>query len=260
MSDTVVYLILGARGSSRRSVVSDLIEFGHDESDRCLVAVSEGEPDREPLEVRKRAVSNIAYAWDGERLDCEVDGDFSTVFLIADGASSPADSVEAFHGWLAARGFELGRVLTVLNCGLLHRNAALNVWFDCCIHFSDFVLLSERQDVPNKWVADLMEKYEKLRFPCTFVYVKKGRVANPALVLYPEPRRISMIFDVDDESVDLSEYLVIDDDGKEVEADDEDEEEESIAGDLTQDTYLRRLPNGRREKPVPLIGKFLLSE
>ncbi len=255
MNETLVYLILGSRGSSRRSVVSDLIEFGLEESDKSLVAISEGELNRDALEVRKREVTNAQYSWDGETLGLTVDGEYSNIFVLADGASNPADFVEAFHSWLGESGFQLGRVVTVLNCGLLHEHKDLNVWFDCCIHFSDVVLLSERQDVPNKWVSELIEKYETRRFPCTFEYVKKGRVSNPALVLYPEPRRISMIFDASEELEDLGEYdFVEDEESDDIELD---EEDDSIAGDPTHDAYLRRISNGRREKPVPSIAKYL---
>ena len=186
----------------------------------------------------------------------EVTEDVSKIFVIADGASNPADFVEAFHVWWQASGFDFGRVLTVLNCDLFHRHKELNVWFDCCIHYSDMVLLSERQDVPNKWISDLIERYEKGCFPCTFEYVKKGRISNPVQVLFPESRRISMIFDTPEEvTIDLDDYVVLDEEENEIEV--EEEEDKSIAGDPTKDTYLKRIANGRRDKPVPQIGPFL---
>src|SRR5690606_24285880 len=106
-----------------------------------------------------------------------------------------ADFVEAFHAWLKDSGCELGRVLTVLDCELAIGQSHIFPWFDCCIHFSDVVLLAKREALSNRQIQDFLARYEEERYPALFERVKKGRVANPALVLAPQPRRISRIFD-----------------------------------------------------------------
>jgi hypothetical protein len=68
--------------------------------------------------------------------------------------------------------------------------------------------------------------------------VKKGRVSNPAEVLDPEARRVSLYFD---------ELLPIEDD---------EFEDEQQPDDIKIDAYIERLESGHRAKPIPEIAKF----
>ena len=116
-------------------------------------------------------------------------------------------------------------------------------WYDCCIHFSDVVLLANRHGVSNKWVDKFKERYTKQYYPCLFDFVKKGRVANPSLILYSEVRRMTKLFD------DADEFVFDDDD----EEDQPFEGEEANAGDLRKDPYFAKRVSGQRQNPVPDI-------
>ena len=61
----------------------------------------------------------------------------------------------------------------------------------------------------------------KQYYPCLFDFVKKGRVANPSLILYSEVRRMTKLFD------DADEFVFDDDDAE----DQPFEGEEANAGD-----------------------------
>ena len=130
------------------------------------------------------------------------------------------------------------------------------LWYDCCIHFSDVVLLSNRRDVPNKWVEEFKDRYLKEYYPCLFEFVKKGRLSNPSLVLAPQARRISKLFDETDEFVFIDEDVEIEDEG-DVDEEDEDEDEKFQAGDPSKDPFLAKMVNGRREKTLPDVGKLI---
>ncbi|MCH6255528.1 hypothetical protein MLD52_03140 [Puniceicoccaceae bacterium K14] len=253
MSDPIVYLILGSRNAGRRAVLTDLVEFGTEESEKSVIALSPDEPDTSAFDVRKREVTTVEYSLDARALDFEVPDAADIVFVMADGAQSPAESVYSFSLWLKKTGYELGRVLTILDCELMSKQKELEGWFDCCIHFSDIVLLSNRQNVSNKWIGELKDEYNKKRcFPCLFEYVKKGRLANPALALSRETRRISMVFE---EAEPEEEYVgYVDDDEEEVI---EEELEPSIAGDPEKDAYLKFVVSAKKESPIPDIRPFL---
>ncbi len=251
MSERLVYLILGSRGGGRASVVADLIDFGLEREAESQLFVSETDVDawgRLPA-VRHERCGQSTYAWNGVESGLDLEASAKTVFVVADGLSDPADFVESFFSWLGGSGYELGRILTVADCLSIHGESKLLQWYDCCIHFSDVVLLNNRHGVSNKWVEEFKDRYRKEYYPCLFEFVKKGRVANPSLVLEPEARRISKLFD------EADEWVFVDEEGEEEEPDEE--EDEPDAGDPDRDPFLRKLVNGKREKVLPDVGTLL---
>lgn len=239
-----VYLILGAEGSGRREVVRDLIDGGFEEDEIVAVAQAQTEPDSPEDKLLAARSGNRVFRYEQLR-DIEPPAEAETLFIIAPGRSSPLDAVEAFGDWLRATGHVLARIITVVHCQLLYANPKLGLWHRACIHFSDVVLLNRREDVPNKWFSEFREAYEKEAYPCLFELVKKGRVKNPALVLEPQPRRLSLAFDTDIDAIDL------------LEIDEENLPEETI--DLTRptDPWLMRLPSGHWERSLPNIDDHL---
>lgn len=244
MSKPIVYLFLGCKGSDQFSVVADLIEFGTEKEEVSVLyhAAGDAEEVASDFVVKHREVSVRACAVNGGSFDIVVPESAELLFIVADGLADPADVVEAFHSWLPGSGCELGRIVTVLHCDLAVRQKVAFDWFECCIHFSDIVLLSRREKVSNKEMKLFLDRYEEECYPCLWEYVKKGRVSNPSLVLDTQPRRISRVFD---------EPEVFEDDQE------EDELEEEIAGDVTKDRFLKRGSGGRRAVELPDIGAFL---
>lgn len=243
MTKPVVYLILGCKGSDQFRVLSDLIEFGTEKEESSALYHSSGDAAEVAADflVKHREVAVGEYRLEDRTLKLEVPEGTSLVFVVADGRADPTDLVEGFHRWLPESGCELGRVVTVLHCDLAVGQEVASDWFDCCIHFSDIVLLAKREKVGNKELKAFRDRYEELCYPCLWEYVKKGRVPNPSLILDRQARRISRIFDVPE---------VIDDD-------EEENLGEDIAGDVTKDPYLKMAAGGRRAKELPDIGDFL---
>ncbi|EDY82479.1 hypothetical protein VDG1235_2102 [Verrucomicrobiia bacterium DG1235] len=225
-------------------MLADLIEFGTEKDEKSALYHSSGDaPDVESdFVVKHRDVQVGQYEWAGKTLRLEVPEELDLVFIVVDGLEDPADFVEAFHAWLPGSGCELARIITVLHCDLAVAKHEAFEWFEACIHYSDVVLLAKRENVGNKEMKAFLDHYEEECYPCLWEYVKKGRVANPSLVLDTVPRRITRIFD---------EPEVFEDD------EDEDFEEEEIAGDITRDVFLKRVSGGRRARPLPKIGEHL---
>jgi hypothetical protein len=254
----LVYLILGAAGSGRREIVADLIDGG-------LAAGSAGQP-FDLAQSRQSALTLLPageqagaadarlgslarWAWNDGRIESPDLAGATHVFLFTDGRRNPVDQVEAFQAWLAASGGELARILCVIHCGLVTRHKELLAWYDACVHFADVVLLNRREGVPNKWMSDFQGRYAAQFLPCLFELVKAGRVENPALILEPQARRMSHVFDEE------PNWEVTSADGEE-----EDEaDEEEITAQPEEDPYLQRRAGGRRVKEIPDVADFLLG-
>jgi len=236
--------VLGAAGSGRREVLADLIEDGLGEADRAGVLVSSTEwPD--PADAKLADAGRWTLLPEAQ-VEAEMPADATHVFILLDGRLNPVDQVEAFKSWLGERLAEVARVICVVNCRLLESNPKLFAWYEACIHFSDVVLLNQRDNVTNKWIGDFKGRFEKKFYPCLFEFVREGRVRNPALVLAPVARRMSHVFDE-------QEWIAGDED------DDEDEQGEGEEVEMVpeEDPYLERRSGGRRVHEIPSIADFL---
>jgi len=240
-----VYFVLGTPGAGRRAVVLDLLENGFSPDERALVLVPSGEladAAEDKLAALPHAEVRRWKAAEGEALPDVKLGAATSVFLLADPRADVVTQIEALKPWLAAHGAELARVLTVVDCQFAEKNAVAAPWYDACIHFSDVVFLAKREGVENKWLSTFIRRYEDQAYPCYFIHVKKGGIPNPALVLEPQPRRVSQYFDPFEE---IPEDL-------EIETDDDEPEEEDEDAPPTE-IYFERNRSGRRVKELPDI-------
>jgi len=238
----LVYLILGAADSGRRQLVADLIEGSREPGSKAAVLMY---TDEAPSDADSKLPGLTRWKWQGKRIEADWPSDATQIFFITHGRGNPVDQVEGFREWLEAKGRDLARALCVVNCGLAYRNhPSLLGWYEACIHFADVVLLNRREGVENKWMSDFRTHFEKQFLPCLFETVRNGRVRNPALVLAPEARRMSHVFD---EEADWPK------EAEREEASDPDEEQENG----TMDPYFELDAAGRRKKRIPDIARFL---
>lgn len=266
----LVYIILGASDSGRRGVLADLIDGGLAEGDRPAVLLSAKEPGCE----QDAKFANVSrWSWHEGAIGAVLPPGATHVFFVTDGRLNPVDQIEALQAWLKVVQAELGRVITVVNCQLAEKHAALGAWYEACIHFSDVALLNRREGVANKWMSEFQARFKDLCFPCLFEIVKNGRVKNPVIVLDPQARRMSHIFDIDEwTGIDLEgvEFGTEGADEPETEDDDKpakgDGKKKGHPNQSPEDDddwlpekepYFEMLPNGRRAKEIPDIGKYL---
>ncbi len=245
---TKVYFILGTPGSGRREIVRELLEFGLEPGEPALVLLAESEAPAagEDKLVARAGIEVRRLKWTPAELPAVELPEKGAVFLFADSGADPITQIESLKPWLELHGAELARIFTVVDCQFAEKHPALRHWYQACIHFSDVVFLTKREGVANKWVSDFLKHYQDECFPCLFIQMKKTGLANPALVMTPEPRRVSQYFD---EAEDLS--------GVEIETDDE-EDEEDPDGDLPAlEPYFERHRNNRRVKELPDIRQYL---
>ena len=237
-----VYLIYGIPGSERRSVLFDLIEGGLPADEPVLYFRPKDETACAGDEAIEALPNVEVVEWelsDHKVKHGRISAAPQKIFFLAPGICDPADMAEALKTWIGHNHCGLGRILTVLNCGFLKEREKSRAWFDACIHFSDVVLLSRRESVDNKWLRDFKAAYHKACYPCHIELVSKGKAANPAAVLEPEARRMSLYFD---------ELLPIEED----EFDDDHRPE-----DLKPDRYIERNESGQRVRPIINISKLI---
>ena len=214
----MAYLILGAPSSGRREVLADLIDGTLDGTEPTVVLLADTEA---PAEIDQKLGTVIRWTWtEAQTIDGGLPEGVGRAFFITDGRRNPIDQIEAFKAWLTSERAELARIICVVNCRLAELHPQLLVWYDACIHFSDVVLLNRREGVANKWISDFQARYHGQYFPCHMEMVKAGRVHNPALILEPQPLRISHAFDPD------LQWVVKGADGEEIDDDEEIDEED----------------------------------
>jgi hypothetical protein len=252
------YVFAGASGSGRRAVMADLAATG------LATGAIEGPLGilLPPGEVAQDFPGATVHAWGGLAEGAalpELPGDLKTLFILLDGRADPVDQFESLARVLAGNPqVELARLLTVASCRFFSENPALASWLDACVRFSDVVLLCNREGVPNKWISDLTTRFHKECYPCLFAFVKDGKVANPAEVLYPEPRRMSLAYDFAEEAPaaveEEADYEIVD------ETEDE-EEGEVLEADGEEappaEPYFERDAAGRRKLRLPDVRDFL---
>jgi hypothetical protein len=247
----LVYLILGAVGSARRQILVDLIEDGLGEGDRAAVMLEAGEV-ADAADAKLPSVSR--WSWQDNTIVGQLPAEATHVFFVTSGLGSPVDQVEAFKPWLDSQGGEFARALCVVNCQLAAKHPPLLAWYEACIHFADVVLLNRREGVENKWVSDFLTHFNKQFYPCVFEMVRGDRVKNPALVLEPQARRMTHVFDEE------QDWILTNAEGEEIDEEDETADNEELQATPEVDPYFaRRSEGGRRLKELPDIRKFLGS-
>jgi hypothetical protein len=244
----LVYLILGAAGSGRRAVLTDLLSDGLVEGDRPAVMLAESET---AAESDAKLPGLTRWAWTDGQIVGELPREATHTFFIADGRENPVEQIEVFVAWLEAQGAQIGRVITIVNCRLAEKNSALLAWYEACVHFSDIVLLNRREGVANKWMSDFQGHFKKQFVPSLFEFVKDGHVKNPALVLDPQARRMSHVFD------DEQDWIFKTIEGEVIDEDEETEGDEEVEATREEEPYFARDAAGRRVKRLPDIRQYL---
>lgn len=231
-----IYLLLGIVGTGRRDLLWRVAGTELDRDEKLGVLWPAGEWDRvEGMDVPpKLALSRWTIEGGKLRAQWPLGEENGVVFWVAPGSGNPADFIETVPAVLAAFGARIGQIVTLVDCGWFSTEPRLAPWYDCCIHFSDTVLLGRREGVGDRWVREYEASFRKKCLPCEVDLVQKdGRPRNPGILFSETPRRLSLFFD-------------------EIEPDPEDEE----MPEAPVDPYLERDPSGQRRIRIPEIERI----
>ncbi|MFP4352648.1 MAG: hypothetical protein ACLFRP_07900 [Puniceicoccaceae bacterium] len=237
-------VLLSGPNPGRWKLVLETVRHGLPKEEAVLLHVSpaEVEPARLFFPDDRFTIGEWTLA-DGAVLFSEPLTSDRTNVLVYGRPEFPDDLFEGLVDLFRAERCEMGRIVTQVHAGWGSGHEETKAWYDACIHFSDLVLIDNREEVPDAWVREFRERYLKLRYPCHFDLVRKGLPKHPEWFFDSQPRRLSLVFDPDDLS-GLGPGPV---------ESDEDETDE-IPEEPPGDPYLRRNAAGERErkiKPLP---------
>ena len=244
---TNLYIFLGTPNCGRRAILADLIRDGLDGETTVYIAEAERNAEAEkPLaDVPATTLRSWKFNDDGNAVELgEAHDTGDNAVFLTDGEDDPVDQIEALAALAKRLGWHVARVVTIVDCKFAAAVPTSADWFAACIHFSDTVLLTNREGISNQWLNAFKTPYVKNCFPCTFEFVKKNRVENPARVLADNPRRMTMIFDEQDPIDDM-------------EFDEDNLPEEPFDLVSAPDPYFETTESGARKIVVPFIGDLL---
>lgn len=240
-----LFVILGTPGAGRRAIVTQLLDGLHGET-RVYIARGEKRDEDEDSLAKLEGVEIVEWFTDGEQLEIpDADDCPSRIVFITEGLRNPVDQLEIIAALGPRIGWAVTRVITVVDCALTTRIPALADWYKVCIHFSDVVILNRREGVAPSFDRDFMAPYEKNCTPALFERTRKGRLANPDLILSDESRRLTQVFDTDRDAIYDMKF-------------DEDElPEEPFDLAHKTDPYFERDNSGARVIRIPVIADLL---
>lgn len=248
MDTPEIYIWIGLPGSGRRKLLYDVTSTTRKPEDSTLFLFSKQEADAETNFDGLPQTTTSLFDWsvNGFEIENFPEEAPSQIFWLLQGNANPVDQLETLKSWLVTRGWPLTRIITVVSARLIEEHPKLKAYYEACIHFSDMVLINQREGLPADWSRKFTQKYEKERYPCLFEAVKSNRVKNPSLVLDPLPRRLSQYFDSLEE---LEESEIANDYEWEEDNDFEEEDEDPIP----EDPFLARNQGGDRKFKIPDI-------
>ena len=228
---------MGPNGSGRRALLADFIDSLESESSILYFKHKDETINDYDLALESlNSVSTVLWSVENAKIKHEpISVNPSSIFFITPASIDLADFMEGLKGWLSKNDCQLTRIITVIDCKSLSKNNSQNSWYEAAVHFSDMVLLNQREGVGEKWIKDMVTEKKKQFHPTRFELVKKNRVNNPLDVLDAQTYRTSLYFD---------NLIPIE----------EDEFEDLLPEDRKTDPYIERLESGKRSKPItPLI-------
>lgn len=243
---TDLYILLGTPDSGRREIAVQLLDGLPGET---FVYIAENEPPSaaEDALTAIPGVESLTWKTDGANVDIpDAEHAPERVIFIAEGARNPVDQLEILSLLAPRLGWKVRRIITTVDCRLAKKaGPALADYHKACGHFSDVMILNRRENLPPSFDRDFKKPFEDERMPVLFESAKKGRIANPDLLLLHETRRLSLAFDDDRDVFDEMEF------------DAENLPDEPFDIRLKTDPYFERDERGERRIRIPDIREHL---
>lgn len=121
-----------------------------------------------------------------------------TCFILVDPRVDLIDQLENLADNLGNCLIEPIKVMTFVDCSEAESHSTLKAWLDATIYYSDIVLLGNRESASKSFVRDFQKHYERLCYPCLFMFLKgEGIPGDVSEILTPGVRRISQLFDLE---------------------------------------------------------------
>ena len=145
----LVYLILGAAGSGRRVVLTDLLEDGLTAADRPAVMLAETETADE-TDVKLPALTR--WSWADGQIVGELPRDATHTFFISEGRENPVEQIEVFVAWLESEHWT-GNIAFDMQGNPLSLNAAFLELYDDQGDLPEFAGTCMRYSAGTRWLT-----------------------------------------------------------------------------------------------------------
>jgi hypothetical protein len=138
------------------------------------------------------------------------DLDTETTFLFIDPRRFLLEEIYDLADHMALRKASPTRIITCVDTLIASQSTALRNWLEAAIYYSDVVLLGNRSETAKSFVRDYQQSFAKRCYPTVFQLLKKnGRPENPEVLFDPDPRRLSLLFDLPEEEAENdAEWIV----------------------------------------------------
>lgn len=264
-----MYIIIGTKDSGRREVLFNFI-YEAERFDDIQIFIANDESKNE-FEEKLSGLTHVKISrYAAQDLQEILEADYAEkndqTFLLLNSQEDLLGQIDTVAETLPQSPNTLDRILFVMDCDLAMREPKLKRWFQAATYFADCVLLNKRTNVNPGWMRDWLEPFQKECYPCLFVYVKKGRVENPELVLSQSVLRMTLAFEDDYQSdqhkiawTSLDNDQTLDDETSFTESGDiDDDSMDADAEDsIPEDPFLAKHLNGDFKVRLPDPNKFL---
>lgn len=241
-----LYCVVGIRGSGRRTVVRNLLDALPQDDRPAALITSADECAGFSNEFPTLPVSGWQVDhFEPKPLVFDIPAETKTLFICSDGIDSPIHLLEALALWCKEHNYPDLVIVSVVHCTMCATHHQVHSWYQAAIHFSDFVLLNQREGVDNKWLTEFQKPFQRQFYPCIFESLRNDRLRNPAVILTSPPRRMSQAFE------DTSDDIPSDDS-------DDDESFTQDPDDVPPpELHFERLLNKHYRRPVPKLDDIL---
>lgn len=118
-------------------------------------------------------------------------------FVVLDPRRPLIQELHELAGLLVSLDLEPTRILTCVDTQRASESTVLRTWLEAAIYHSDVALLGNRSQTAKSFLRDFQQGFQKRCFPCLFQLLKgHGVPENPAALLEPDTRRLTLIFDL----------------------------------------------------------------
>lgn len=199
-----VYLFMATHLGEVRTCIEHLATV--EEAGPLIVRIPEGLDWPAPA---KSSIEFVEYDPDNSLMVLDPDED-GTTFVLLDPRKSPIDQLGHLAEQLGNCLIEPVKIITCVDCAAAEDSPQLRTWLEACIYYSDIVLLGNRSGASKPFVRDYQKNFERLCYPCLFGFLKgDGRPDKALEILAPDTRRISQLFDIQQDLPDVAPGTII---------------------------------------------------
>ena len=195
-----LFVIIGTPESGRRSTLSHAISKIDGSTSAFFLL---------PQDLEIKDLPGTHWTWQDDQFNFQLNGDEKAEewFLFLSYNIDLADQIEGVYSILENNeGLVLTRILTFINASKLKElNKQLEEWLDACAHFSDVMCFINRLNDNASFISNTTSRFKSMCYPMETFILSYKKTPPIDRLLAPIARRMTHIFELDDDTEDLRE-------------------------------------------------------